>query len=268
MKSLKSTVSNALFLFSLLAVTVPSVIAQDDGMKLVPGGEFNRGRTHEWPDKVLPWYPNPLKDDTPVKRLRLDAFLADESEVTNQPYAEFVATTDAEAPFHWIKDQYAEGEGQYPVVNVSWDDATAFCASEGKRLPTEAEWERACRGSEDDRKYPWGDEDPTEEQAHFGSQEGGPVAVCSKERNDFGLCDMIGNAWEWTSDHYGRDYYAEAPTENPQGPAAGRYRVMRGGSWFDKVEASFLTCSYRSWARSAERSPNMGFRCVQAAPVE
>lgn len=268
MKSLKSTVSIPLVLVGLSTLFVSVALAQDEGMKLIPAGEFNRGLSHEWPDKKLPWYPNPLKDDLPVKRLAVDAFLMDEAEVTNERYAKFVAATGRRAPFHWVKGHFADGEGAIPVVNVSWDAAAAFCASEGKRLPTEAEWEKACRGGREDQKYPWGNEDPTEEQARFGSQEGGPVAVCSKERNDYGLCDMIGNAWEWTADFYGGDYYAGAPEENPRGPETGRYRVFRGGSWYDRIGSSFLTCSYRSWARSAERSPNIGFRCVQDVPVE
>jgi formylglycine-generating enzyme required for sulfatase activity len=263
-----STVRAALFASAILIAFVSTAIAQDAVMKLVPGGEFNRGRTHEWPDKDLPWYPNPLKDDTPVKRIRVDSFLMDEAEVSNARYAGFLAATQRKPPFHWIKGHVAKGEENHPVVNVSWDDAAAFCAWDGKRLPTEAEWEHACRGKQDDKKYPWGDEDPSEEQARFGSQEGGPIAVCSKTRNDFELCDMIGNAWEWTSDWYGREYYADAPAENPQGPELGRYRVVRGGSWFDKTASQFLTCSYRSWTRQTERSPNIGFRCVKAAPAE
>lgn len=237
-------------------------------MKLIPAGEFNRGLSHEWPDKELAWYPNPLKDDVPVKRLAVDAFLMDEAEVTNERYAKFVADTGRPAPFHWVKGDFAKGEEANPVINVSWDDAAEFCASEGKRLPTEAEWEKACRGGHEDQKYPWGNEEPTEEQARFGSQEGGPVAVCSTERNDYGLCDMIGNAWEWSADYYGSGYYSEAPALNPQGPPNGQYRVIRGGSWFDRAEASFLTCSYRSWARAPERSPNIGFRCARSAPAE
>ena len=119
-------------------------------------------------------------------------------------------------------------------MNVSWDDAVAFCAWDGKkRLPTEAEWERACRGIAEGKKYPWGDREPTPKDAHFGAQN--PDAVCGdRNRNYFGLCDMIGNVWEWTSDWYAQKYYEAAPDRNPQGPAEGMYRVLRGGSWFDQ----------------------------------
>ena len=86
--------------------------------------------------------------------------------------------------------------------------------------------------------------------------------VCSLPKTNMGLCDIIGNMWEWTSDWYGKDYYAEAPARDPKGPAKGIYRVLRGGSWFDKPD--FMTCSHRSWARPAERSPNIGFRCAKS----
>ena len=89
----------------------------------------------------------------------------------------------------------------------------------------------------------------------------GPGQVCSLRRNAFGLCDIAGNVWEWCSDWYDKDYYAGAPEKNPRGPESGVYRVLRGGSWAD--EAKYLTCAYRSWARPAERSPNIGFRSAK-----
>lgn len=233
-------------------------------MKLIPAGEFHRGRTHEWTDQALAWYPNPLKDDLPVRSIALDAFLLDEAEVTVERYAAFVEATGHRAPYDW-KHGEPPAAAQAPAINVAWEDAKAFCEWDGKRLPTEAEWEKACRGGTDDHTYSWGDEEPTAELAHFGSQEGGPIPVCSKARNGYGLCDMIGNAWEWTADWYGRDYYAEAPESNPPGPQTGQYKALRGGSWYDKPASMFLTCSYRSWARPAERSPNVGFRCAKAA---
>ena len=110
--------------------------------------------------------------------------------------------------------------------------------------------------------YPWGDTNPNAKQAVF-NLESGATQVCTKERNYFGLCDIIGNVWEWTADWYDRNYYAVAPDRNPTGPVKGIYRVLRGGSWFDQPQL-FLTCSYRSWARQAERSPTVGFRCVKS----
>lgn len=240
------------------------LIAAETGMVEFPAGAFLRGRSYEWSDYEVAWYPNPAKDDVPAKNISLDAFLLDEAEVTNERYAAFVKTTSHARPFYWINGKIPEGKEKYPVVNVTWEDANAFCVWEGKRLPTEAEWERACRGSvSDKRMFPWGDRDPTPKDAHFGGLDG-PIAVCSKQRNDAGLCDIIGNVWEWTADYYGRKYYEESPEQNPKGPKKGIYRVIRGGSWFDQPKL-FMTCSYRSWAREAERSPTIGFRCAKSA---
>ena len=262
MKLPRSTAEIAACLAALLA---GPVIAQAPEMATVPGGDFLRGRTHDWPDTRLKWYPNPLKDDVPVGPIVLDPFLIDKAEVTNGQYLEFAGKTGHRTPFHWIDGRPAADATNQPVANVSWEDASAYCAWAGKRLPTEAEWEKACRGGREGEMYPWGDEEPTEERARFGAPDDGPVDVCEKAKNDLGLCDMSGNVWEWTADWWGRTYYGEAPEVNPPGPDEGQYKVLRGGSWFDKKESLFLTCSYRSWARPAERSPTIGFRCARSA---
>ncbi len=252
--------STARVLFVIFGVFLTAALAADPGMVVVPGGQFNRGRTYDWPDTKAKWYPNPMKDDLPVRPITVSEFSMDEAEVTNERYAAFVKATGHKPPYYWRSGQVPAGKEKYPVVDVSWDDATAFCKAEGKRLPTEAEWERACRGSAENQMFPWGDRDPTEKDAHYDSP--GPTQVCSKAKNSLGLCDIIGNVWEWTADWYARDYYQTAPESNPKGPATGLYRVLRGGSWFD-VPKLFLTCSYRSWARQTERSPTIGFRCVK-----
>jgi formylglycine-generating enzyme required for sulfatase activity len=249
------------FLGVLCLVCAETGLDAERGMVSIPGGEFSRGRTYDWPDTRLAWYPNPLKDDTPVRKIHVDPFYMDEAEVTNERYAAFVKATRHSPPYYWFKGAIPKGMEKHPVVNVSWEDAGAFCGWEGKRLPTEAEWERACRGGEEGRMYPWGDTNPTAAQAVF-DLDTGAAAVCTKERNAFGLCDIIGNVWEWTRDWYDRDYYQAATDRNPPGPDKGIYRVLRGGSWFDQPQL-FLTCSYRSWARPAERSPTIGFRCVK-----
>jgi formylglycine-generating enzyme len=230
---------------------------------LFPAGEFLRGRTFEWSDYEVKWYPNPAKDDTPVKKISLDAFQLDVAEVTNERFAAYAKATGRAKPYYWRNGEIPEGKAQHPVVNVTWEEANAFCAWEGKRLPTEAEWERACRGPVgDNRMFPWGDRDPTSKDAHYGALDG-PIGVCSKQKSDTGLCDIIGNVWEWTADWYERKYYEVAPDKNPKGPEKGIYRVLRGGSWFDQPKL-FMTCSYRSWAREAERSPTIGFRCAKS----
>jgi formylglycine-generating enzyme required for sulfatase activity len=240
-------------------------LAGESGMVFVPGGAYARGRAHEHADSNLPYYPNPLRDDKPVRTIHVDPFYLDEGEVTNERYLVFLEATKHRRPYHWVKGQLPAGREKLPVVNVSWDDAVAYCAWDGKkRLPTEAEWERACRGLAEGKKYSWGDREPTASDAVFGAQN--PAVVCgNRVRSYFGLCDMIGNVWEWTADWYGQTYYQTSPDRNPAGPAAGKYRVLRGGSWFDQTGSlMFLTCSYRTWARPAERSETIGFRCARS----
>jgi formylglycine-generating enzyme required for sulfatase activity len=250
---------------SLLLLALPVVGgAAEPGMVFVPAGEYQRGRTHALPDDGLQWYPEVMKDDRPVRAVHVDGFYMDTHEVTNAAYALFVRATGHRAPHHWPQGKVEVGKESLPVVNVSWEDAAAYAKWAGKRLPTEAEWERACRGYQEGAKYWWGDRKPTKKDAWFGVVTG-PVAVGQCGANAFGLHDMAGNVWEWTADWYAREYYATAPAKNPMGPETGRYRVLRGGSWAD-VE-KYLTCAYRSWARPKERSPNIGFRCVKAVRV-
>jgi formylglycine-generating enzyme required for sulfatase activity len=234
--------------------------AQQADMSTIPAGSFERGRSHALPDDGLKWFPELLKDDRPVRTITLDAFSLDVHEVTSREYAEMVAAGQAKAPFYWPGGQPAQGKEDDPVANVTWAEAAAYCAWRGKRLPTEAEWEKTCRGGAGGMLHPWGDEPADARRAHFDSITG-PVKVCSFEKNAYGLCDMAGNVWEWSADWYGKDYYADAPEANPRGPATGEYRVLRGGSWAD--EAKYLTCAHRSYARPVERSPNIGFRCAQ-----
>jgi iron(II)-dependent oxidoreductase len=242
-------------------ILVSAAPAAGPGMVFVPGGEFLRGRSHANPDAELKWYPNPLKDDTPARRIYLTPFYLDEAEVTNQRYAAFVTKTGRKPPHQWSAGHPPENRQSHPVVNVTWGDAQAFCQWEGKRLPTEAEWERAARGAAEGKIYPWGDRAAGPQDARFDSTDG-PGPVCQFPRNYFGLCDMAGNVWEWTADWYARNHYATAAERDPQGPPAGTYRVLRGGSWFDQPK--FLSSAYRSWARPDERSPTIGFRCAKS----
>ncbi len=229
-------------------------------MMFIPGGEFQRGRTHKLPDDGLKWYPEVMKDDRPVRTIYVDPFYMDEHEVTNAEYAAFVRATRHRTPYNWPDGAVPPGKDNYPVVDVSWDDAARYAKWAGKRLPAEAEWERACRGLVEGTVYPWGERKPAKTDARFDAVDGpAPVGQC--KANYFGLHDIAGNVWEWCADWYERDYYASAPARNPVGPESGRYRVLRGGSWAD--EEKYLTCAIRSWARPAERSPNIGFRCVK-----
>lgn len=249
----------SLALFAL-SITAWPLWPQEPAMVFIPGGEFLRGRSHALPDDGLKWWPEILSDDRPVRKIHVDPFYMDAYEVTNAEYARFVTATGHRAPYHWPNGKIPPGKEKHPVVNVSWEDAAAYARWAGKRLPTEAEWERACRGLAEGSKYPWGDAKPDRKKARFNAVDG-PAAVGSCAANYFNLYDMAGNVWEWCADWYEKDYYAAAPEHNPPGPPSGRYRVLRGGSWAD-VE-KYLTCAYRSWARPAERSPNIGFRCVK-----
>lgn len=234
--------------------------AQQGPTVRIPSGPFEMGRSHELPDDHLKWFPQLLRDDRPVRTVTLGAFDIDMHEVTNREYAKFVEAGFARTPHYWPDGRFPEAQGDQPAANVTWDEADAYCRWTGRRLPTEAEWEKSCRGGLEAQKYPWGDEEASPEKAHYDSVQG-PKAVCTYENNAYGLCDMAGNVWEWTADLYAKEYYADGPAEDPQGPPDGRYRVLRGGSWADVPK--FLTCAHRSFSRPEERSPNIGFRCVR-----
>src|SRR5262245_61803051 len=257
-------------LYSLLLLTLAAlsgalrILGGDDGragMVFIPAGPYLRGRSHSLPDDHLKWFPTLLKDDQPARQVFVSAFYLDENEVTNGQYLAFVKATGHKAPYNWPKGELPTGKEKFPVVDVSWDEANAYCRWAGKRLPTEAEWERAARGLTEGRRYPWGDDPPSKSNSRFDSVDG-PGEVKQFQPNYFGLYDVAGNVWEWCGDWYAKDYYASAPERDPPGPASGLYRTLRGGSWAD--EAKFLTCAHRSWARPAERSPNIGFRCAQS----
>ena len=238
----------------------------------LPAGEFWMGRTRLWLMDEIGWQIRERMDDRPVHRVRLAAFSLDTHEVTNADYARAVAdpAVKVEAPFHWGGKTPPAGKDHLPIYNVSWHDAVKYCTAQGGRLPTEAEWEYAARGGVADLDYPWGNDyadttpggQPTR-RAHSGSSTG-PVAVGSYPANAFGLFDMSGNVWEWTADWYDLHYYAVSPVDNPTGPAAGRYKVIRGGSWADG-ETRLGTVYFRNFTAPATAQPTVGFRCAGPA---
>ncbi|TGQ40536.1 formylglycine-generating enzyme family protein [Mesorhizobium sp. M4B.F.Ca.ET.214.01.1.1] len=255
--------------------------------------------------------------ELPCHSVSLDAFELDATAVTNEQFALFVADTDyrtdaerfgssfvfymafkghqrsmrgrvAQAPW-WLEVDGAcwrcphgpesdlSGLGDHPVVHVSWSDAVAYCDWARRSLPTEAQWEAACRGGLPDKRFPWGDAEEFEDrlpamniwQGQFpknNTLEDGfltTAPVRSYQPNGYGLWQMIGNVWEWCSDWWDAAYYQQSPRENPIGPKSGQYRAMRGGSYL--CNNSYCN-RYRNSARSKNTpesaSANIGFRTV------
>ena len=238
----------------------PAAPDAPEGMALIPAGEFTMGRTRTTPDDERGMRPLILRDDRPPHTVRLDAFYLGRTETTHADYAKFVAATGHPTPYHWTDGEMPTEMAKHPIYNVDWEDATAYCEWSGKRLPTEAEWERAARGGLDGKDYPWGDQAAKPEHARFSTPEGpGPVALY--DPNAFGLYDMAGGVSEWCSDWFARTYYEVSPPENPQGPAEGLYKMIRGGAWSDGPKR--LTVFFRNWVRPNQRTPNLGFRCAK-----
>ena len=224
----------------------------DAPMGLVPAGEFTMGSALK-------------EDEKPVHRVYLNAFYIDKYLVTVGQYAKYLETTGMEAPPEWDTMNQAQHQKR-PVVNVNWSDAATYCKWAGKRLPTEAEWEKAARGT-DGRLYPWGNEAPTRLHANFGKKKWAnhmalvPVGMFELGKSPYGIYDMAGNAWEWINDWYDHDYYKRSPTKNPQGPTTGKSKVVRGGNWLYVQE--FLRSSFRYNAEPSRQHLGYGFRCAK-----
>lgn len=179
------------------------------------------------------------------ERRTLPSFWMSRTPVTNAQYAIYVWLTGARAPDHWSNGRLPAGKENHPVVDVSWDDARAFCAWAGLRLPDEGEWEKAARGA-DGRAYPWGNQAPSGELCNFNSivRDTTPVGAYPQGASPYGLLDMAGNVWEWC--------------QNPH--EAGGY-VVRGGAYY--TDASRVGCAFRYGYVQYVRFPNFGFRVVR-----
>jgi formylglycine-generating enzyme required for sulfatase activity len=234
----------------------------------VPAGEFIMG-SDEGDD-----------DEQPVHTVYLDAFYIDKTEVTNAQFAQFLNEqgNQEEGGVTWLdigdedclitesggQYQPKSGYGDHPVVEVSWYGARAYCQWTGKRLPAEAEWEKAARGTYG-RTYPWG-EGIDCDHAQYGECGGRTVPVGSKPwgASPYGVLDMAGNVWEWVADWYDSDYYSQSPDRNPPGPDSGQYRVLRGGSWgsipYDVRGGS------RFGSNPDDSGYHRGFRCARGSP--
>ena len=211
-------------------------------------------------------YDGGKKFERPQHGVILDAFEIDIYEVTNYEYRRFVRSGEHRAPPHWIDGDYNEGRDFHPVTNVTWEDAVAYATWAGKRLPTEAEWERACRGPKG-RMFAYGD---TFVQAWTNN---GTAPACDTVRVDSmpegctpeGCFHMAGNVWEWVGDWFSTTYYAEGQV-NPRGPKGGTMRVGKGGSW--TTDADVCRASFRCRSLPGARWGYAGFRCARSVRPE
>lgn len=223
----------------------------------VPAGEFSMGSM------------SGNSAEQPVHTVYLDGYWIMRTEVTNAQYRRCVSAGACSAPGNsrWSDENYA----QHPVTDVYWQQAVDYATWVGGRLPTDAEWEKACRGV-DQRIYPWGNDAPSSSLANYGENVGDTTAVGTYVfgTSFYGLVDMAGNVWEWTADWYGEGYYASSPTNNPTGPSSGENRVLRGGSFANFGGYDVWRCAYRVGSspigrigdRPDFRNFNFGFRVV------
>ena len=233
-----------------------------EGMVPVPGGAFLMGSDPKVDRAAGP-------QELPQRPVSLDAFEIDRYEVTNVHYLRFVLATGTAWPPFWMQDPFLEKMASHPVIGVSWEEATAYCRWVGKRLPTEAEWEKAARG-EDGRVFPWGNEPAgwlKSNIAHPGSKRGfkyPPLANVNRyDRgvSPYGVYQMAGNVSEWVSDWFDPEYYQRNLSDNPTGPAAGELKVFRGGSWNEDPEVA--RSAGRNAGRPDRKSYLTGLRCAR-----
>jgi formylglycine-generating enzyme len=208
-------------------------------------------------------------DEQPRRKIFLNAFSIDKYEVTNVRYSEFLKETLHRPPLNVYGDKPLMEESpeiaNVPVVQVTWHDAVDYCFWAGKRLPTEAEWEKAARGT-DARRFPWGDDSPDLLKANFDKEWEDTrtlkdVGALPKGQSPYGLHHMAGNVREWVQDWYDADYYAASPERNPKGPDNGILKVVRGGSW--KSFEADLRAASRGKGGFALKTHGIGFRCAR-----
>ena len=225
-------------------------------MALVPAGEFGMGRE------------DGADDERPAHVVWLDAFYIDKTEVTNAQFKAFCDATGYLPPANpdWDPD-YFHSKADYPVLQITYDQATAYCAWRHKRLPTEAEWEKAARGT-DARKYPWGNDwDPKRVNA-WGEpyKYTAPVGSFPEGASPYGAVDMAGNVWEWCYDWFDPKYYQHSPARNPTGPATPTpYRSARGGGWSSTLMSGDFEAANRSKNGPTEPRHHLGCRCAWSA---
>jgi formylglycine-generating enzyme required for sulfatase activity len=227
-----------------------------DGMEqvFVPAGEFIMGTNEEG-----------LQKNRPAHKVMLNDYWIDQVEVTNAMYALCVEAGVCTLPVIERNPYYGHSRYRnYPVVYVTWYDAEAYCQWAGRRLPTEAEWEKAARGT-DRRSYPWGNDLPDESLANFNLNIGALLDVHRYPlgASPYGVLNMAGNVREWVADWFHEFYYIVSPGENPQGPPSGKTKSLRGGSFDDSY--SQVRAFNRFEHAPASPGINRGFRCASNA---
>lgn len=235
-------------------------------MALIPAGEYMMGDLKSKAE-LNPWDAlaidrHMLGPEDPAHEIYVDAFYIDIYEATNADYEEYVKATGATKPEFWDDKNF--NDPRQPVVGVSWKEASSFCAWKNKRLPTEAEWEKAGRGKRA-VKYPWGDDPPAGGKLNYNEETGKPLPVGSFEagKSDYGLYDMSGNVSEWVFDWHSPIFYLFSPQKNPKGANTGQYKVTRGGNW--RNPKNDVTLTYRGASAPYIRTQAIGFRCAAEA---
>jgi len=228
-------------LAAFLVLSGAAVAAEDpeppEGMAYVPPGVFTmgmEGASNKTPHKVF-----------------LDGYFIDKHEVTQEAFVEVRGANPSKF----------QGDNR-PVDQATWLEANAYCQQVGKRLPTEAEWEKAARAGTQTRYY-WGDEFHGDHAWYEDNADGQTHPVGQKKPNAYGLYDMSGNVWEWVADWYDSDYYKRSPPANPKGPEAGEEKTLRGGSWYSSPRHQMSAT--RFWSEPHIRNSNFGFRCARSA---